>query len=562
MKLEVAALKRKLLPLLILCLILIFNSCEGGEETTAPPETTGDPAIETAPTLVSGDGEAQYALILPENSNGDMRTAVNSFADKLTDLYGAKFEVKKNSSLAEGKNLIMIGAQEDTEYASYYADVPYRDYAVKITYDGNIVIAAWSLDAIGNCTSKLFMRLKSAFDAGDTVGFITDDILINGADTSMLDASIPQFSPSRMPRIYHIAGARGAFELSFKDSSVSDFEAYTEMLKINGFAEVQSFSGKDACFAVFTKESVEVTVNLWNKTGELLILVDKPTTEKPFKSDDVNATTVPKVIEPGLEYDGALKGTCYVIQASDGSFVIVDSGDSDPKFLDRLYSTLKSQISEGEKPHIRAWFITHAHGDHMNGLVDISTSKYASLIKCDAVYSNMPYESYQTAYDKSTYANRISKLEKAAKTLGAAYVTARTGQTYYFADIKVTVLGSVDDMLVTEFGDLDQTSLVFRAEAGGKSMIFSGDSGPAYIGQYINKRYTAETLKCDVVQATSHGQNGDALTEYYKMTDADYYLWSATKDFYGRHTPNKYIESDKSAKIIYSYDGAYTVELK
>ena len=117
-------------------------------------------------------------------------------------------------------------------------------------------------------------------------------------------------------------------------------------------------------------------------------------------------------------------------------------------------------------------------------------------------------------------------------------------------------------MLVTEFGDLDQTSLVFRAEAGGKSMIFSGDSGPAYIGQYINKRYTAETLKCDVVQATSHGQNGDALTEYYKMTDADYYLWSATKDFYGRHTPNKYIESDKSAKIIYSFDGAYTVELK
>ena len=140
MKLEVAALKIKLLPLLILCLILIFNSCEGGEETTAPPETTGDPAIETTLTLVSGDGEAQYALILPENSNGDMRTAVNSFADKLTDLYGAKFEVKKNSSLAEGKNLIMIGAQEDTEYASYFADVPYRDYAVKITDDGNIVL--------------------------------------------------------------------------------------------------------------------------------------------------------------------------------------------------------------------------------------------------------------------------------------------------------------------------------------------------------------------------------------------------------------------------------------
>jgi beta-lactamase superfamily II metal-dependent hydrolase len=124
------------------------------------------------------------------------------------------------------------------------------------------------------------------------------------------------------------------------------------------------------------------------------------------------------------------------------------------------------------------------------------------------------------------------------------------------------VIGSVDDMLLTKFDDLDQTSLVFTVTVGGKKMIFSGDAGPQYIGQYISKRYTAATLKCDIVQATSHGQNGDALTNYYKMADADYYLWSATKDFYGRHTPNKYIEGDKSAKIIYSFDGAYTVELK
>ena len=172
----------------------------------------------------------------------------------------------------------------------------------------------------------------------------------------------------------------------------------------------------------------------------------------------------------------------------------------------------------------------------------------------------MPYSSYQSSYDKSTYENRYGKVEKAAKNLSADFVIAHTGQTYYFADIEICVIGSVDDMLLTDYSDLDQTSLVFRANVGGKSMIFSGDAGPTYIGQYINKRYTAKTLKCDIIQATSHGQNGDALTSYYKMADADYYLWSATRDFYGRHTPNKYIESD-SGKIIYSYNGPYIIEL-
>ena len=554
--------KRFILFLCALLLICGLTACNESEVETTVAETEAEvEAPEAAPSLVE-NGEAAYAIILPEGSSGDMRDAVNSFASKLSAIYGVKFEVKKNKNLAEGKRLITIGAQEDGTHAELYSEIPYNKYAVRLTDDGNIAIAAWSTSTIGDACSKLIMKLEKSFSAGNTVGTLTEEWELDGKDTSLLDVAVPNFAPTQMPWLYHVQGARGAYELCFKSSTLADWSGYIEILRENGFEIQVKTENADASFAVLLKEGLEITVDFWNSTGELIVIVDKPATEKPFKSDAVDATTVPKVIEPGLEYDGALKGTCYVVQALDGSFVIVDSGDSDPKFLDRLYSTLKSLVPEGEKPHVRAWFITHAHGDHMNGLVDISTSKYASMIKCDAVYSNMPYESYQTAYDKSTYANRISKLEKAAKTLGAAYVTARTGQTYYFADIKITVLGTVDDMLITEFDDLDQTSLVFTMAVGGKKMIFSGDSGPVYIGQYINKRYTAATLKCDIVQATSHGQNGDALTNYYKMTDADYYLWSATKDFYGRHTPNKYIESDKSAKIIYSFDGAYTVELK
>jgi L-ascorbate metabolism protein UlaG (beta-lactamase superfamily) len=472
-----------------------------------------------------------------------------------------KFEVKKNRALAEGKKLIMIGAQEDTEYASYYTDVSYRDYAVKITEDGNIVIAAWSVESIGNCCSKLIMRLKKAYESGDIAGMISDELLINGIDSSMLDAEVPQFSPNRMPRIYHIAGDRGAYELCFKNSSIDDFNSYSALLTENKFVSAQKTDSEDASFAVFRKDGIEITLAFWKTTAEFVAMVDKPAAQTPLEAQSINVVTLPKIIEPGLEYDGALKGMCYVIQGSDGSYVIIDSGDSDPKFLDRLYSVLTANIAEGSKPHIRAWFVTHAHGDHMSGVVDIASSKYASQIKCDAIYTNMPHESYQTAYDKSTYANRIAKLEKAAKTLGADYVTARTGQTYYFADLEVQMLGSVDDMFLTEYNDLDETSLVFTVKTASKKMIFTGDAGPVVIGQYIMKRYTAATLKCEISQANSHGANNSAHTQFYKAVDPDIYLWPASIEFYNKHTPNKHIESDSSAKIVYSYNGIYTIEL-
>ena len=119
------------------------------------------------------------------------------------------------------------------------------------------------------------------------------------------------------------------------------------------FELIQKNENADASFAVMKKDGVEITVDFWTKTKELAILIDKPAYEAPLKAEKITAVTTPSVTEPGLEYEGALKGMCYVIKASDGSFVIVDGGDSDPKFLDRLYSVLAEQTADGAKPHTK-----------------------------------------------------------------------------------------------------------------------------------------------------------------------------------------------------------------
>ena len=365
-----------------------------------------------------------------------------------------------------------------------------------------------------------------------------------------------------MPRIFRVSGVHGAYELLYKNTEIAEYDEYRKTLSDSGFECVQEYNKDSNSFSVYRLDGTEVTVDYFGRTKELAVIVDKPKYEAPFAPTSVSAVTVPKLIEPGLEYDGALKGMCYVLQASDGSFVIIDGGDSDPKFLDRLYSVLKENVADGSKPHIRAWFVTHLHSDHMSGVADIASSKYASMIKCDALYANMPYEGYQKAYDDSGYASRVAKLESAANKFGADYVTARTGHTYYFADIEITVLSSVDDMFLTEYNDLDETSIVVSASVAGKKILFTGDAGPSVIGQYVMKRYGAETLKSDICQAMSHGSNNNAFTDFYKAVDPDVYLWPANTAFYNKHTPNKYIQSDSSAKIVYSFDGKYVIELK
>ncbi len=240
--------------------------------------------------------------------------------------------------------------------------------------------------------------------------------------------------------------------------------------------------------------------------------------------------------------------------------MIIDGGDDDPVLVDRIYSLMKANVPEGAKPVVRAWFITHIHADHVNGFIRASGT-LASLIDCEAVVVNLPVDRYQTAYEKSAYAKRCARLEAAAKAFGAVIKTARTGRTFAFGDVAITVLGSVDDMFLRSYDDLDETSLILSVKCGNSRILFSGDAGALSVGRYVLKRYTSDTLKCDICQATSHGADNSAVSDYYRIASPRYYLWPATADFFSRHTPDKYVTGDRGAEIIYSFNGTRTIEL-
>lgn len=552
------------LTVLLLCAAVLLACAGDGDGVTGQAwldETVSDTVevpLATAPTLVA-DGEAQYVVILPERSNGAIRDAVSVFCDQLSDLYGAKFSTKTSrKGLADGQRVILIGAQADG--SAMLDGLAYNAYRVQVSETGDIVVGAWSSSAISEACGKLILRCRKAVEQGDTVGTVTEALAFTGTDADLLDVELPQLSAVRMPWIYHIQGTKGAYELCFKESAVQDWTNYLQKLADAGYALVQRRENDDACFAVCQKGDVQITVDFFRATGELLILADQVSTAVPLTAEPVTEAVTPKLIAVGCAFEGALKGMTYLLQASDGSFVMIDGGEGEEGLLEQLYALMTANLPEGTRPHIRAWIITHQHSDHIGGIVNFAASQYAALVDCDAVYTNMPYSKYQTAY--TNYDVRYAKVEKAAGQLGADFIIARTGQTYYFGDLGVCILGTVDDMLLTDYNDLDETSLVFSIRTAAKKMLFSGDAGGFYFGQYLLKRYTAATLKCDICQASSHGQNNDTAKPYYQMADPDIYLWPATLDFYGRHTPNKYIEKDTSARILYAYNGTETIDLK
>lgn len=542
--------------ILIIISVLLTVSCEKQPDTTPiPPADTSAQESAASPQTLVKDGAANYAIVLPAASNGPIRTAANNLCSDLGKLFGVKFTVKSNhASTDDSQRKILIGAG-----AGNRQTLAYHQYSVTLSPQGDIVISAWTGEAISTACGKLMMKIKAAVKDGDSLGTVNEGLCFDGIDTGIMQTDLPVLLSDKTPLIYHVQGARGAFELYFNSCTDDHRAECAQKLTAVGYSLLQSRELTDACFEVYQKNGLQVTVSFWHATGELIVLADKPSYTTPLSAETVSSTTSPKLISVGQEYPGALKGMCYILQASDGSFVIIDSGEGEDAFLDRIYELMTSNLPEGARPHIRAWFITHQHGDHTGGIINFASSKYASRVDCDAIYSNMPYEKYQTAYDN--YENRYANITKAAERLGADFVIARTGQTYYFGDLEVLIVGSVDDMALTDFNDLDETSLWIKVSTPGKKLIFCGDAGGLYVTKYLLKRYTAATLKCDICQAASHGTNNAAYKDYYKLADPDVYLWPANLEFYNKHAPNSYVQGDTSAKILYAFKGTETVEL-
>ena len=313
--------------------------------------------------------------------------------------------------------------------------------------------------------------------------------------------------------VYTYTSGDGATTLHQMNADVHDYDHACESLEENGYTEYCTNTVGDLVSTTYTKDDGVVTVTLNGNLQELYTTTsDNGAHALPEMGGAYtvrNETTITQV------YSVNDNGMCYIIKLADGSFIIYDGGYAGEYVTDgvhkddskNVYNTLVKLNGGEENIHVRAWLITHSHGDHYQ-VFKYFASNYANKIKLDTVLCS-PVASGVTNYDR--YLTDTVKTDAAKFGADVAYV--RTGMSLQFVDVTLEILVTPEQVYKTgDPGDFNQTSVVSRIKNDDGSMIFLGDCGEA-VCNWLIPTY-GEALKSDMVQVAHHGCE-TATTELY-----------------------------------------------
>ena len=218
---------------------------------------------------------------------------------------------------------------------------------------------------------------------------------------------------------------------------------------------------------------------------------------------------------------GHTGGSSFVFRLSDGSYIVEDGGYETDAEADQLYQTLMKYTPAGEKPVVRLWIITHLHSDHYGCLRNFS-QRYADKIEVEA----FGYNYTKNERNAGSIGGLISSVDKAMKSWPDAvhYNKLHSGMSLGFADAKVTVICSQEDIYPTWAHDPNDTSLTVRVDIGGQRVMLLADSCSSE-STTMSETIPVSELKSDMVQIAHHGFEG-CLKDLYEKIDARVGLWT------------------------------------
>ncbi|MBQ4322332.1 MAG: hypothetical protein IJC19_00175 [Clostridia bacterium] len=298
------------------------------------------------------------------------------------------------------------------------------------------------------------------------------------------------------------------------------FEECLASLISEGFTAVEAYADAHRRFAALKKEGTGVFLNYFPATGDLRAVVEEDCAYFSYSDRRGEGECSAQITQIPLEDFGL----SYAIRLPDGRFILLDGGWNFAPDAERLYRCLV-RGSEGQKPVVAAWILTHPHRDHYQCFIGFM-ERYADRVTVEKVLLNFP-EADDPAFAKDfTYVDprvpdsdertNIPLMWAQIARCGAAVYTAHTGQRYRIGDALCEVLSSFDDV-VGDTTNVNATSLVLRMELGGQVILWTADS--AFSIARLPQRY-GTYLKADILQVPHHGfQSGafEAEVEGYDL---------------------------------------------
>ena len=355
----------------------------------------------------------------------------------------------------------------------------------------------------------------------------------------------------------------------------ADYLAFCNSYVREGYTLYSSNAVGETLSSVYKKGNAYVTVMFNALQNELYVGNGSGANNFPEKDNYVakagDITTVTQI------YSRNVNGMGYIIKLADGSFLVVDGGyaddfvenDSNDSFVHEnathLYNTLVSLNGSEDNIHIRAWLLTHSHGDHYQAFHAFARQKdegnYAGVNVGTVLCS--PVQDVMDATDGANKYFTDDRLVEAVFTLGANLVYVHTGMSFEFADVTLEILVAPEH--VYKFGDpedFNETSVVSRIKNKDGSMIFLGDAGMNACNWMVGAY--GEGLESDMVQVSHHG--GETATKaIYQNIKAHTLFWPSSEgnlnQSRGDYTKQYLLESEYSKEHILHEYGNATREL-
>ena len=222
-----------------------------------------------------------------------------------------------------------------------------------------------------------------------------------------------------------------------------------------------------------------------------------------------------KVVIPFLFYqtEKERQMMSYIVTDELGNVVVIDGGQAFNK--EYLLATLQ-RITGLQTPVIRAWFLTHAHSDHIEAFVQAVED---DCIEIENLYYHFPKEEFIEKYENSELYT-IKAFHKALPKFKGNVRILQSGEELRIGKMQFEILQVFSEAETNNA--INNSSMIFRLSFNGKTVLFLGDVG-IEAGNRLLTKY-ANRLKSDICQMAHHGQRG-VSREVYEAILPSVCLW-------------------------------------
>lgn len=548
-------------------LLTAFVSCnktpvpDETEPSDSPEQDENNTAVTTPilkaedAVILSDNKTTEYCVVYASDASSTITDAVSNFRNAFKTKTGATLQKTTDKTPEVSKEILISLMDGRSDPARQWEELTApggTGYRIKVK--GEKIIVAVKEDYI---TEAMDLLLTAVCDCGNGLWGIPKEYV------GELD--VPAY-PQQTGKSYYVGEGNWLYTVS--GSTKSYYNTYLQKLEADGFSLYDSNAIGKSLFATYVKNDIYgnmmVYCSFHENTGDFRMTygpMEYLPNVTPVAAESAVTPTITQMclqmVDNNLAYDSSTgtitanngaPGMSYLLQLSDGRFIIIDGGQSDGTIVTakqdtsgnwvigetvttedakRLYDTMVAMKPAGHSvPTIALWVITHTHGDHMSLAIKFLET-YKTKVALELVGFNFPAFG-ESNVNLSEYSNILANSFRS--TVKKNFPDAQewimhTGQQMYLPGCEIEVYITQEDYACTgkTLTDDNELSLTLRITLGNTTFLVMGDTYPTN-GDFMAKAY-GDAMESDILQLAHHGFNGGVL-DMYKYVDPKICFWA------------------------------------